>query len=184
MNIVLQILRQWLPLAVALTLLCGIIYATVQQTYRSNANDPQIQMAQDAVYALSNGSSPESLVSNTSVEIARGLSPYLIIYDERGNAIASDGVLDGKIPEMPNGVLNYSKDHGSDAITWQPRRGVRSALVIQPFNGAINGFVVAGRSLRVVEERESNLVMMIGLGWILSLGGLLILVVFLQIFFK
>ena len=184
MNVVLQILRQWLPLAAALTLLCGIIYATVQQTYRSNANDPQIQMAQDAVYALNNGRSPESLVRSTPVEISRGLTPYLIIYDEKGNTLASDGVLDGKIPGMPNGVLEYSKDHGSDIVTWQPRSGVRSALVIQPFSGSINGFVVAGRSLRVVEDRESNLVTMIGLGWALSLAGLLILVTLLQLFLK
>jgi hypothetical protein len=184
MNVFLQILKQWLPLAAALTLLCGIIYATVQQIYRSNANDPQIQMAQDAVYSLSNGSRPESLVRSTPVEISRGLTPYLIIYDEKGNTLASDGVLDGKVPAMPNGVLEYSKDHGSDIITWEPRNGVRSALVIQPFSGTMDGFVVAGRSLRVVEDRESNLVAMIGLGWIFSISGLLILVILLQLFLK
>ena len=35
-------------LAIAIiTVISGIIYATVQQTYRSGANDPQIQIARD-----------------------------------------------------------------------------------------------------------------------------------------
>src|SRR5215471_5608248 len=121
MNFILPVLKQWLPLAAMITLVCGIIYGTVQQTYRSNANDPQIQMAQDAAFALSNGSDPRSLVRPTAMEISRSLTPYLIIYDESGNPLVSDGVLDGKIPSMPAGVLGYSKENGSDMITWQPR---------------------------------------------------------------
>lgn len=184
MNFVLPVLKQWLPLAAMMTVICLIIYATVQQTYRSNANDPQIQMAQDAAFELSNGSDPKSLVKPTAMEISRGLTPYLVIYDESGNPIASDGVLDGKMPSMPCGVLEYSKEHGVDMVTWQPRSGVRSALVVQPFNGTMNGFVVAGRSLRAVEDRENNLVTMVGLGWLLSMGGLLILIAVLQVLFR
>ena len=29
------------------TILCGLIYATVQQSHRSGANDPQLQIALD-----------------------------------------------------------------------------------------------------------------------------------------
>jgi hypothetical protein len=184
MKALIHILKSWLPLAATVTLLCGIIYITVQQSYRSNANDPQNQMAEDAVAALRTGADPGTLVSSGTTEISQSLKPYLIVYDDKGNPLASDGLLNGKIPSLPNGVLDFTRSHGGNAVTWQPRSGVRSALVILPFQGPIKGFVVAGRSLRLVEERESMLVSHIGIGWMVSLGLLLILAFLIQVTFK
>ena len=48
MNFFVRVFLKWLPLGVAVTLVCALIYATVQQNYRQSANDPQIQMAEDA----------------------------------------------------------------------------------------------------------------------------------------
>jgi len=45
----------WLPLAVATTLLCGLIYAVLEYDLRSGADDPQIQMAEDAATRLDAG---------------------------------------------------------------------------------------------------------------------------------
>jgi hypothetical protein len=42
---------RWLPLAVAITILAGLVYATVQQSLRQGANDPQIQLAEDTAAA-------------------------------------------------------------------------------------------------------------------------------------
>jgi hypothetical protein len=50
-----DILRHWLPLAALTTALCGLVYLAVQQALRQAANDPQIQMAEDAAYILSQG---------------------------------------------------------------------------------------------------------------------------------
>jgi hypothetical protein len=184
MKALIQILKSWLPLAATVTLLCGIIYITVQQTYRSNANDPQNQMAEDAVTSLRTGADPKTIVSSGTMEISQSLKPYLIVYDDQGNPLASDGFLNGKIPTLPNGVLDYTRSHGGNAITWQPRSGVRSALVILPFLGTTKGCVVAGRSLRMVEERESMLVSHIGIGWVVSMVLLLILAVLIQVTLK
>jgi hypothetical protein len=57
-----NILRHWLPLAAVTTLLCGLVYLAVQQSLRQGANDPQIQMAEDAAAALVAGSTPESVL--------------------------------------------------------------------------------------------------------------------------
>lgn len=178
------VLKLWLPLVAMVTLLCGIIYIAVQQSYRSNANDPQNQIAEDAADALKNGADPKVLVSSTPTEISRSLKPFLVIYDDHGNVVASDGLLDGKTPSLPNGVLDYTRTCGGDAITWQPRQGVRSALVILSVQNSFRGFVAAGRSLRMVEERESMLVRQIALGWIVSMGLLLIFIFLLQTVLK
>jgi len=184
MKMTISILKSWLLLAATVTLFCGVMYMLVQQTYRSNANDPQIQMAEEAAFALGNGTDPKTLVANTAIEISRSLKPYTIIYDDQGNGVAADGLLDGKIPTLPNGVLDFTRTHGEDDISWQPRSGVRSALVIEHVQGSFQGFVVAGRSLRVVEERESMLIKQIAFGWIVSLGPLLIVVIIIQFIFK
>jgi hypothetical protein len=48
----------YVPVAVLATLCCGLVYALVQQDLRQSANDPQIQMAQDAARALDSGARP------------------------------------------------------------------------------------------------------------------------------
>jgi len=184
MKFITSVLKTWLPFAAAITLVCGIIYGTVQTSYRSGANDPQFQLAGDAAYALSQGTDPKLLISAKQTEISRSLSPYLIIYDDHGAAVAGDGVLDGKIPSMPSGVLDFTRAHDQDVITWQPREGVRSALVIQHVSSGYNGFVVAGRSLREVERRESTLVEQVGIGWIVSLIALLLVIAAIGAIFK
>ena len=45
MKTVFQIFKKWLPLAIATAGLCALVYLTVQQSLRMDANDPQIQMA-------------------------------------------------------------------------------------------------------------------------------------------
>ena len=84
--ILLKMLKFWLPLAAVITLFCGLIYATVQQSYRMDANDPQIQMAEDTARALESGQPASSLVPSGKVDIAQSLAPYLIIYDTNGQA--------------------------------------------------------------------------------------------------
>ena len=114
-------------MAVMITLVCGIIYVAVQQNYRQNGNDPQYQIAEDVVNAIDNGSDPASLFQESPSELTITLSPYVIVYDGTGNAVVSAALLDGKVPKMPPGVLDYVKKHGEDVITWQPRKGVRQA---------------------------------------------------------
>jgi hypothetical protein len=61
----------------------------------------------------------------------------------------------GRIPLGPLESLLGPRDE--DRITWQPAPGVRVAAVIVPYGGQQPGFVLAGRSLRLVEQREDAL---------------------------
>ncbi|MGE5222720.1 MAG: hypothetical protein ACM3PY_09790 [Omnitrophica WOR_2 bacterium] len=182
MNLIRNTMRTWLALAAAITAICGLIYLAVQQNFRMGANDPQIQIAEDAAYRLANGESAASLVPAQSVDIARSLSPYLIIYDRDGKPIASNALLHSQVPQLPAGVLDYTRQAGEDRISWQPEPGVRSAAVIVAIQGSSGGFVLAGRSLREVENRENNLTLIIGLGWAVTLLGTLALTILIEAF--
>jgi hypothetical protein len=173
-----KILRQWFPLAVAVTGVCGLVYLAVQQELRQTANDPQIQMAEDAAAALEGGAALESVVPSGKVAIESSLSPFLIVYDDRGTAVGSSAALHGRTPQLPEGVLEYVRSYGEDRITWQPEEGVRIAAVIIRYQGASPGFILAGRSLREVEVREDNALLEAVAAGIVTLGASLAAVIF------
>jgi hypothetical protein len=156
-----------------ITVIFGVIYATVQQSYRTGANDPQIQIAQDINSRLHDGKSVDRFFTDT-ISIAQSLSPFVVLYDANGKSIQSSGYLDGKMPELPKGVFDFTKANGEDRITWQPKNGVRMAMVILYSNIGPVGFIAAGRSLQEVETREHNLVTATFIGLIVCMGMILL----------
>jgi hypothetical protein len=162
-----------LPLAMLATCLAGLIYIVVQQDLRTGANDPQQQLAEDAAAELNGGAAPASLVTGAKVDLATSLAPFLVIYNTTGAVLATDGQLDGAPPLIPKGVLDAAGANGLDAVTWQPRAGLRFATVTVPWAG---GSVMAGRSLRLVEQRESQLELLVAAGWVATLIALAITV--------
>lgn len=160
-----RILRVWLSLAAAVTALCVVVYAATQQLLRQGANDPQIQMAEDAAAALNAGASISTVVPASQVEFSTSLAPFIIVYETGGKPAASSGLLDGKLPDYPLGALQAAAKTGENRVTWQPDAGVRIASVVVPFR---NGFVVAGRSLRATEQRVDAMGGLIALLWVLS----------------
>jgi hypothetical protein len=174
MPIVRETLRRWLPVAAAIAVLCLLIYASVQQAHRSGADDPQIQMAEDAVRALESGATVASVLPAAKVEIERGLAPFVIVYDAQGQPVAGSGMLRGHLPAPPQGVFDFVRTNGEERVTWQPERGVRIASVVRRSAAPSAGFVLAGRSLREVEAREANLRNMCALALLAALGGSLL----------
>ena len=178
-------LRIWLPIAFLSTALCGLVYVALQQVLRTGADDPQIQMAEDTAAALSSGKTHSELFSGKQVELSTSLAPWIMIFEENGSLIFSTAILDGKIPEFPQGVFGYVREHGQDRITWQPREGVRQATVIERFQSdSAGGYVVAGRSLREVEKRIGLLLLITALAWAVSLVGLTSAIGFLTYYFS
>lgn len=149
-------LRIWLPLMAAIALLSGLTYVIAQQVLRQSANDPQIQMAEDAAADLESGAAPAQVVGARTVEMSESLTPYLIVYDASGKLLASSARLHDAQPLIPPGVLDAARARGQNRVTWQPEPGVRSATVIVAYGGPDGGTVLAGRSLREVEVREDT----------------------------
>lgn len=149
-----RFLAFFVPTASIGLLACLVIAVVVQQDVRQGADDPQHQMAEDAVARLEAGVPPATLVDGPTVDLAASLAPFLAIYDSAGNVVATNGRLDGNAPVPPHGVLSTAAQTGVDRVTWQPRPRVRMAIVVLPWAG---GTVLAGRSLRRVEEIEANI---------------------------
>jgi hypothetical protein len=143
----LEKIRYFIPLAFVITALSGLIYLTGQQNLRQGANDPQIQISEDIASRLSGSTTIPNIPATNAIDIGKSLNTFIIA---------------------------YVRSHNQTRITWQPKEDVRSAVVITKFDGKSKGFVLVGRSLREVEEREENLSKMVGLGWIVMMFGTLI----------
>jgi hypothetical protein len=152
-------------LALALTLLGGAAAVTMQQMLRRGADQPQIDMAQWYAREISAGEAPDNVIPPGYVDLERSLQPFVIFYDEQGKPGPATGYLDQGVPTPPSGVFDFVRSHGSENVTWQPRPGVRIASVIRRVNSKAPGFILAGRSLRLVEEQESLLWRMVLGGW-------------------
>jgi hypothetical protein len=174
-----RFLRLWLPIAVAVTLLSVLTFTLVQQDLRQTANDPQIQMAEDTAAALTAGTPVASLVPSERVDVVASLSTFLIVYDNRGQVTASSATLDGKTPALPEGVLTSARSSGEDTVTWEPSSGVRIAAVVVPVK--TGGSVLAGRSLREIEIRESDLLGSTALAWLFILGAVAVTILGIEV---
>ncbi len=109
--------------------------------------------------------------------MARSLSPFVIVYDDQGHAIASQGLLNGSVPTPPAGVFENVRKNGEERLSWQPVRGlggVRIATVIERVNGPHPGYVLAGRNMREVESRIAEVQTMAGLTWLGMLALILV----------
>ena len=157
-KLIFEILPTWLAIASVATILSLLVYASVQQNYRQSANDPQIQIAEDLAQSLSTGTmSTASFGPLPKIDIGKSLSPFLIIYDKDGKVIAGNASIDGETPTVSKGVLDHAQKAGENRVTWEPKKDIRNAIVVVPFKGSNEGFVIIGRSLREVEKRENRL---------------------------
>jgi hypothetical protein len=176
-----NILKVWLPFIVVISAFCLLAYATVQQSLRQGLNDPQIQMAEDAAYALDHGKTIEEVVPAEMIDMDRSLAPFYIIYNSAQQPVAASGTLNDSLQTVPNGVLKFAKDNGENRLTWQPQPSTRIAAVIVPYK---DGFVLAGRNMREVEEREAQASQFASITWVLAMVATLAVIVFGEFFLK
>jgi hypothetical protein len=156
--------------AMAVCSLClGVMYVSVQQNFRSNANDPQLQLATDIRNSLELGQSPEKWLPG-NIDLSGSLSPFVTFYDKNLQPVQSTGFLEGKFPLLPKGIFDFVNQHGEERVSWQPRRDIRMAMIVLAVKAPDIGFVAVGRSLKEVEIRESNLLNMVFVGWLLAMG--------------
>ena len=160
-------------LAVVLTLLGGVTAITMQQMLRRGANQPQIDMAQWYAGEIGAGEAPGNVIPPGYIDLEQSLQPFVIFYDEQGNPGPGTGYLEQRIPVPPSGVFDFVRIHGSENVTWQPRPGVRIASVVRRINSQTPGFILAGRSLRLVEEQETLLWRIVVGGWVVVMALLL-----------
>ena len=178
-----NILRQWLPLALVIVAMGGMVYIEAQQAYRMNANDPQIQMAEDGAAALAQETALDVVAPPAKIDVASSLAPFVMVFDDAGNVLASSGLLNGQNPPLPPGVLDFTRSHGEDRVTWTPEAGVRIAAVVVRAEGSKPGFVLAGRSLREAEKRVDQTTLRVTAALLATLFASLIMVALVELLF-
>jgi hypothetical protein len=166
---VIAIIVRALPAWAVATVLALLVYATVQQAHRSMANDPQIQVAEDATRALGHGADPRTVAGASAVDLAASLAVWTTVFDAENHVLASTAVLDGSTPTPPSGVLETARRERENRVSWEPRSGVRSATVSVAVPGGSRMVVTVGRSLREIEAREQRLELIVAAAWLASL---------------
>ena len=175
----------WIYSALAVTGVFSAMYVSVQQDLRQGSNDPQIAMAEDAATQLEGGAVPASLVPRgvPLLDIKTTLNPWLAVYDTNALPLESSAQLSGAPPQPPKGLFDESTwvSHklwktpaGNETrVTWQPEPDVRQSIVLVHYKSATSeGFVVAGRSMRLTEERIIQLGINLLVAWVFTLGSL------------
>ncbi len=147
-----------------LVIIFGTIYVVAQQTQRADANYPQIQIAEDVAASLNKGQKPSSLIGS-KVDMNNSLAPFVIIYDKTGKVEAGSGLLNGKVPTVPKGVLTASDDQTYHTVSWQPQDGIRFAVVSVSAN---KYYVLSGRSIKQAEKNVTKTLLLAFSGGVLS----------------
>jgi hypothetical protein len=159
-------------LAISWTVVVAFAYVGIQQNYRQNANDPQIQDVEDVITALNSGQQLNLQPDGT--DLSSSLSTFIALYDKDGKVLSSNAVLNGNPPQLPAGVFSYVNKHGEDRITWQPQKGIREAVVVGKISSS-GQYIAVGRSLREIDKRTNTLTGMAAIAWVvlvlLSLFG-------------
>jgi hypothetical protein len=151
------------------TVIILLVYTSVQQSYRSVANDPQVQLIRDLKGRLEAGKPIDTYFNVDTIDLEKSLSVFVEIYDTKGKPIKSSGLINSKLPVLPAGVLNVTKSSGEDWVTWQPQKNVRLAMGVAKVNAPPVAFIAVGRSLVEVENRTAKLKQMIISAWIICL---------------
>lgn len=162
---VITALRYWIPLAVVATGLVGLVYLAAQQDLRMGANDLPAQIAQDTAASIGKGAEPWTVTGRDNIDIAASLSSWTLVFDEGGKLVAGTPVIAGKQVLPPAGVFTAARTSGENRVTWQPRAGVRQAVVAVRIPGG-RGVVMAGHSLREAEAHIDQLTQMTGAAWV------------------
>ncbi len=153
---------RFLPFAIVITALSGLIFVAAQQDLRLSANEPQAGLAEDGIVHIERADPLITVVPSGYVDPERSTSPFVIVYDQTGAVLDSN--LYTPLPTPPTGMFAYAQVHGEDRVTWQPSGDLRIAAVLE-YDPTSGDFVLGGRSVREVEVRESGMLSLVFCGW-------------------
>ena len=138
------------------TAICLGFVVIEQQALRQSANDPQLGIATDLAIRLARGISPTVAVPNDKTDMDLSLSPFVIAYDEQGKVLASSAQLNGAVPQLPQGVLDYlDRVRACARIPVCAGFGIRSREQVARLAGHVDG-VIVGSALVEVLERNAD----------------------------
>lgn len=162
----------WLILAAIFTVISSTIYITIQQNYRTSANDPQIEITEEISNAINNGAPTDQIIPQgaNGTDIKTSLSAVAMVFDKDGKVVGSSAKLNGKDPVPPKEVFEKASARGRNIFTWEPEKGTRLAAVVVPIKSNNDNFyILAAKNIREVELREKQLGLLCAVAWIVLL---------------
>jgi len=157
----------WVLGFVLVTGIFGTVYVVAQQSVRASANTEPAAVAAREVQLLAAGS---GALSEQRVELTADSGPFVVVYGVDNAPVSGTVVRNGALPVVPAGVLTTARLHGQDKVTWQPAAGLRFAVVARA--GSDGRVVVGGQSLTPFEDRDTQTMILVGLGWLASIACL------------
>ena len=151
----------WIVLAAVSTALAGLGYVVTQQTIRMSANLDPLKATLQIKDILKQGVDPSRIIPPTQLELKDNYSVFAAVFDEKGNALSSSVMVDGKTPNLPAGLFENAKMKGENKFTWEPKSNLREAAVVVPYNAevtegtstkATSGFILSGQPLTEYEK--------------------------------
>ena len=128
----------------AVTLASFFFYVMGQLIVRQRANIQPSRMANEAKIELEGSKDFSTVFGEKKTDFKKSLIPFTIIYDKDKKPVNSTTLNNGRIPQIPVGVLESAEKSGENRMSWQPESGSRFATVIVPFS---DGYIVGGESL-------------------------------------
>jgi len=172
--------RLWIFVVGLLTMITLLIFGSVQYVLRMNANDPQIELAENTAQDMA-AITREAWVDQShhmmgpDIDYRTSLSAFTMLFDEKENFMVTNAIFVDSVPTIkpPPGVFAFAKEHKEHRFTWEPIPGVRIASVMIYYRNRLDqssGYVLVGRNLREVEKRVRDLEWKVGLFWIVAIG--------------
>jgi hypothetical protein len=155
------------------TLAAAVTYLVAQHVGRRAADDIPRALVSQVVGNLSRPAAAADLaVPGPANALSSQSTPFVIVYDPAHAVVRSSIRLD-ETPGVPGGVLDEAAMRGETRVTWQPRAGVREAVVAQPWVGPTgSGVVVAGLGLGPTEDRAGAVLRLVLAGWAVAVAAL------------
>lgn len=170
-------LLKFLPFVYLITVFCLLTFITAQQLLLQNANDPQIQISEDVAAQIEGGQDPKGIAELSKINMAKSLSPFVIVFGADKKVIANESELNGSEVLPPAGTLDGAEKKGSNRFSWEPEKGTRIAAVITKYK---DGYVLAGRNMREIEKRINLIGLLIAAAWFMITVGMLAVVLLKQ----
>lgn len=172
--------KKWLPLGFSITAVFLFGYVAVQQNLRMSANDTQAEIAGNVELSLGEGTPYKFFSSTHPVEIGKSLTPYVLLYDLDGKPLGGNAALNGNYPIPPKEIFTYLLTHHEDRFTWEPKPGVREAVVARFHSGTNPAYIIVSRSLAEVESHIKQLLHLTLVLWIGAMFGSYVLTLLLS----
>jgi hypothetical protein len=160
---VMQRLVPWIVGGIVLSIALAAVYLTAQQLDRGGADDEPQRLA---TQLASLGDIPSPSPADR-VELASSQAVFYVVYDATGKPVSGTGYLDGALAQVPKGVITTAAADGSNAVTWQPERGLRFATVELRAGDVV---IVSGQSLGPSETRTDHIGALLLIGWLVAIA--------------